>query len=127
MSEDFTILGKPVKEPIRKLETFAAPDDVTVVSMSSDELTSLCPVTGQPDFSTVEIEYAPDGLCIESKSLKLYLWTFREEGHFCESLASLIARDVFDAAKPHWCQVTLKQNVRGGISIQATARVGEDE
>jgi 7-cyano-7-deazaguanine reductase len=127
MSDEFTILGKQVSEPIRKLETFAAPDDVKVVTLLSNELTSLCPVTGQPDFSTVEIEYAPDGLCIESKSLKLYLWTFREEGHFCESLASLIARDIFDAAKPHWCQVTLKQSVRGGISIQATARVGENE
>lgn len=127
MSDDLTILGKPVMEPIRKLETFPAPDDIRVVSLTSNELTSLCPITGQPDFSTVEIEYAPDGHCIESKSLKLYLWAFREEGHFCEALASRIANDVFDAAKPLWCQVTVRQNVRGGISIYATAKVRQDE
>lgn len=127
MSDDLTILGKPVMEPIRKLETFHAPDDIQVVSLTSNELTSLCPITGQPDFSTVEIEYAPDGHCIESKSLKLYLWAFREEGHFCEALASRIANDVFDATKPLWCQVTVRQNIRGGISICATAKVGRDE
>lgn len=104
------------------LETFANPG-VTAVQMQSDELAAVCPVTGQPDFYTATIEYRPDALCLESKSLKLYLGQFRNEGHFCETLAVRIRDDVaavleLDAER---VQVTLDQKARGGITIRATA------
>ncbi|MDK2821615.1 MAG: 7-cyano-7-deazaguanine reductase [Clostridia bacterium] len=122
---DFSALGKDVREPSRKLEVFEKPSGVEKVVMESDEFTSLCPVTGQPDFQTVLIEYTPDKYCIESKSLKLYLWSFREEGIFCEALASQISKDIYNACRPHWCTVTVIQKPRGGIKITAKASAGE--
>jgi 7-cyano-7-deazaguanine reductase len=108
--------------PRPALETFDAPDHLETVTFASDELTSLCPLTGQPDFNTIEILYAPDRRCIESKSLKLYLWSFRDEGAFVEKLASTIATDVFEATDARWAQVTIVQHVRGGIVTTAAAR-----
>ena len=122
---EFTVLGKDVRGPSRKLELFPKPAGVEHVTLESDEVTSLCPVTGQPDWSTVIIEYAPDEHCLESKSLKLYLWSFREEGIFCEALADRIAQDVQAACKPHWCSVTVIQKPRGGITITARAKTGK--
>jgi len=104
------------------LETFPAPDHVQSVTFASDELTSLCPLTGQPDFNSIEIRYAPDRRCIESKSLKLYLWSFRDEGAFVETLAATIAGDVFDATDAHWVEVNIRQHTRGGIVTTALAR-----
>ncbi|MCA9981635.1 MAG: preQ(1) synthase [Anaerolineales bacterium] len=121
---DFTKLGKAMNAPSKELETFPAPPHVTAVSFTSDELTSFCPVTEQPDFNTVVIEYAPDQLCVESKSLKLYLWSFREERIFGEGLASEIAGDIFDKLAPHWVKVTLHQNIRGGLQMTAVAELG---
>jgi 7-cyano-7-deazaguanine reductase len=118
---EFEALGKQVREPRRALETFAKPAGVTRVAMESDEFTSMCPVTGQPDWGTVTIEYVPRGLCIESKSLKLYLWSFRDEGIFCEALADRISSDVFAACQPGWCRVTVVQKPRGGIRITSVA------
>lgn len=120
---EFQALGKRVTGPSKQLETFAKPSGVTEVTLASDELTSLCPVTEQPDFSSIEIVYQPAELCIESKSLKLYLWSFRNEGAFCEALASTIAHDVVAAASPHLCRVTITQQPRGGITIKAVAEV----
>jgi 7-cyano-7-deazaguanine reductase len=121
---DFDALGRSVREPRRKLEVFPKPAGIDKVVMDSDEVTSLCPVTGQPDWETVVIEYTPNRYCIESKSLKLYLWSYREEGVFCEALASQIAQDVYSACKPFWCKVTVIQKPRGGIRITATAVAG---
>jgi len=121
---EFEALGKVVREPRRQLEVFPKPPGVEKVVMESDEVTSLCPVTGQPDWETVTIEYAPNEHCIESKSLKLYLWSFRQEGVFCEALASRIANDVYSACRPHWCKVTVTQKPRGGIKIIASAVAG---
>ncbi|MGB9660673.1 MAG: preQ(1) synthase [Moorellaceae bacterium] len=121
---DFEALGKQIRYPRKKLEVFPKPPGVVKVIMSSDEVTSLCPVTGQPDWETVIIEYEPDDYCIESKSLKLYLWSFREEGHFCEALAAKIAQDIQEAAKPKYCRVIVIQKPRGGIKIEATAVAG---
>jgi 7-cyano-7-deazaguanine reductase len=83
----------------------------------------VCPITGQPDFYVATIEYWPDGLCIESKSLKLYLAGFRNEGAFCEALAVRIRDDAAEALElpPDKVRVTLRQKARGGISIVATA------
>lgn len=117
----FQALGKKVDGPSRELEVFPAPKGVTTIHFTTDEFTSHCPVTGQPDFSGVTIEYEPDEWCIESKSLKLYLWSFRNETAFCESLAAQIATDVKKACKPKKCKVTVAQKARGGIALTAVA------
>jgi 7-cyano-7-deazaguanine reductase len=122
---EFEALGNQVRMPVKNLETFPKPSGVDKVVLESDEVTSLCPVTGQPDWETVYIEFAPDKFCIESKSLKLYLWSFREEGLFCEALAAKIAQDIFKVCQPHWCTVTVSQRPRGGIKITATATLGK--
>jgi 7-cyano-7-deazaguanine reductase len=127
MEFDFKALGKDMSQPSKELETFPAPANVTLVSFTSDELTSHCPVTGQPDFNTVEIEYAPDKKCVESKSLKLYLWTFRDEQIFGEGLAGTIAQDIYDALQPFYCKVTLEQGIRGGLQMTAVAEVTRDQ
>jgi len=117
----FEALGNRVSTPSRRLEVFPAPPHVKRVVLESDEVTSLCPVTGQPDWETVRIEFEPEALCIESKSLKLYFWSLREEGAFCEDLSDRIAMDVYEACKPRRVTVTVTQKPRGGITIAATA------
>ena len=122
----FEALGNKTSTPVRRLEVFPAPPSVKKVVLESVEVTSLCPMTGQPDWETVRIEFEPDAYCIESKSLKLYLWSFREEGAFCEELAARIARDVYEACKPRRTTVTITQKPRGGITITATATCPEE-
>jgi 7-cyano-7-deazaguanine reductase len=117
----FKALGSRVTR-FQGFETFPTPPGVTEVTMVSDEVTAVCPVTGQPDWYTVEINYAPDRRCLESKTLKLYLQSFRNAGHFCEKLASIICEELFEALKPHDIRVSIKQKSRGGVSIVATAR-----
>ena len=119
-----TVLGNTVREAIEHVEVFPAPADVTVVRFSTDELSSICPVTSQPDLSTLVIEYEPFEWCIESKSLKLYLWGFRDRAVFAEALAAEIAREIMDTANPRAVTVTLTQRPRGGIEVQAVARLG---
>ena len=114
---------QPHKNEFTGLDTFPAPPSVTSVQMASDEVTALCAVTGQPDWYTVTITYRPDGRCIESKSLKLYLGSFRNRGVFGESFADQIARDVMEAAAPRWVRVTVVQKPRGGITITASAKL----
>lgn len=116
----FVALGQPGSEAYGGLETFPNPG-VSHVEMTSDELTAVCPVTGQPDLYVATIEYWPGPLCIESKSLKLYLSTFRNEGHFCEALAVKIRDDVATAVElpPDKVRITLRQKARGGITITA--------
>jgi 7-cyano-7-deazaguanine reductase len=106
---------------VLKAEAFSAPN-VQLVTMTGTEFTSICPKTGQPDFGTVIIEYEPRELCIESKALKYYLWSYRNEGAFCEALAAQIADDVIYAIKPKSLTVRVTQNVRGGIALVAEAR-----
>jgi 7-cyano-7-deazaguanine reductase len=124
---EFKALGHKVSEPSRSLEVFPTPAHVRKVVLESDEVTSLCPVTGQPDWETVRIEFEPGPCCIESKSLKLYLWSFRQEGAFCEALAARIAQDVFTACAPVWVKVTITQKPRGGITISAEASLPDPE
>jgi 7-cyano-7-deazaguanine reductase len=121
-STEFVALGHPGSERYVGLETFANPG-VSHVEMTSDELTAICPVTRQPDLYVATIEFWPQALCIESKSLKLYLSEFRNEGHFCEALAVRIRDDVAEALElpPDKVRVTLKQKARGGITITATS------
>jgi 7-cyano-7-deazaguanine reductase len=121
-SSEFVALGHPGSDRYAGLETFANPG-VSHVEMISDELTAVCPVTGQPDLYVATIEFWPQALCIESKSLKLYLSTFRNEGHFCEALAVKIRAEVAEALELPLdeVRVTLKQKARGGITITATS------
>ena len=121
MEGEFVALGKPGSEHYAGLETFPNPG-VSHVEMTSDELTAVCPVTGQPDLYIATLEYRPGPVCIESKSLKLYLSRFRDEGHFCEALAVRIRDDAAEAlqVEPDKVRVTLKQKSRGGITITAT-------
>src|SRR6476659_5028519 len=100
MNTELTVLGHTVREPIEHVEVFAAPAHVTTVRFSTDEVASLCPVTKQPDLSHVVIEYEPDQWCVESKSLKLYLWRFRDRAVFAEALAAEIAGEVMATADP---------------------------
>ena len=124
MSElpEFTALGHAGSEHYAGLETFPNPG-VELVELTSDELTAMCPVTGQPDLYVASIEYAPDELCLESKSLKLYLARFRNEGAFCEALAVKIRDDIAEALGLDQSRVTvtLEQKARGGITITAIA------
>ena len=101
-------------------QAFDAPN-VQVVTFTSSEFTSVCPITGQPDFGTVSIEYQPGAKCLESKSVKFYLWAYRNEGAFCESLAARIADDVVSAIQPRHVKVTVVQTPRGGIGLTAVA------
>ena len=121
-STEFVALGHPDSDQYAGLETFANPG-VSHVEMRSDELTAVCPVTGQPDLYVATVAFWPQALCIESKSLKLYLSGIRNEGHFCEALAVKIRDDVAEALElpPDKVRVTLDQKARGGITITATS------
>ena len=103
-----------------RAEAFPAPDIVRV-TLAATEFTSLCPRSGQPDFGSVVIEYTPRERCLESKALKVYLWSYRDEPAFCEALAARIADDVVYAIEPSGVRVEVHQNVRGGIGIVAVA------
>jgi 7-cyano-7-deazaguanine reductase len=120
--DEFVALGHAGSDAYAGLETFENPG-VSHVEMTSDELTAVCPITGQPDLYVATIEYWPDRLCLESKSLKLYLAGFRNEGAFCEALAVRIRDDVASALElpADKARVTLRQKARGGIEIVATA------
>jgi 7-cyano-7-deazaguanine reductase len=119
-STDFVALGHAGSEHFAGLESFPNPG-VSHVELTSDELVAVCPVTGQPDLYVATIEYSPGPLCLESKSLKLYLNGFRNEGAFCEALAVRIRDDVAEALElpAEKVRVTLRQKARGGISITA--------
>jgi len=121
-TDHLTVLGRTVQQPVEHIECFAAPAGCTLVRFTTDELASMCPVTRQPDLSRVVIEYEPDALCVESKSLKLYLWSFRDRAVFAEALAVEIADEVHRTAKPKRVTVTLTQRPRGGITVEAVAQ-----
>jgi 7-cyano-7-deazaguanine reductase len=120
--QEFVALGHAGSEHYAGLESFPNPG-VSHVEMVSDELTAVCPITGQPDFYIASIEYQPEGLCLESKSLKLYFARFRDTGAFCEALAVKIRDDVAAALEleADRVTVTLEQKARGGITITAVA------
>ena len=109
--------------PTTELETFANPHaarDYTV-RMQIPEFTCLCPRTGQPDFATLELEYVPDQLCVELKSLKLYIWSFRERGAFHEAVTNEIADHLDRALHARFLRLTARFNVRGGIYTSVVA------
>lgn len=117
-----TLLGNTVRRPTRKLETFPAPKRVTRVVFDAPEWTSLCPVTGQPDFCEVTVSYLPRKLCLESKAFKLYVQSFRSARLFAEEIADRLHRDLTRALDPVDLVVRVTQSPRGGIGITAEAR-----
>ena len=109
--------------PSKELEVFPNPKpsrDYTI-HIESPEFTCLCPKTGQPDFATLKLEYIPDQFCVELKSWKIYLWSFRNEGGFHEDLTNRILDDLVAALKPRFMRLTADFNVRGGIYTTITA------
>jgi 7-cyano-7-deazaguanine reductase len=109
--------------PTSELETFANPqlDRDYTIRMQIPEFTCLCPRTGQPDFATLELEYVPDRLCVELKSLKLYIWSFRERGAYHEAVTNEIADHIEHAVQPRFLRLTALFNVRGGIHTSVVA------
>ena len=118
---ELTVLGNTVRHAIEHVEVFPAPAGISTVTFTNDELASMCPVTEQPDLSSVVIEYVPDEWCIESKSLKLFLWGYRDRAVFAEALAVEIASEVMTTARPEQVTVTLTQRPRGGIEVCAVS------
>jgi 7-cyano-7-deazaguanine reductase len=106
--------------PSRQLETFpnSNPERDYEISFEAPEFTCLCPMTGQPDFATIRIRYIPDELCVELKSLKLYLWSFRDEGTFHEAVTNRIANDLIAALDPRFLEVEGDFYIRGGIKTK---------
>jgi 7-cyano-7-deazaguanine reductase len=108
--------------PSKNLETFAnpRPERDYHIAFECPEFTCLCPLTGQPDFATIRIEYVPDKLCVELKSLKLYLWSYRNEGAFHEAVTNRILEDLVAALAPRRIKVVGDFSVRGGIHTVVT-------
>ncbi len=112
------------RRPTRKLETFANPRPQRDyrIHMEIPEFTCLCPRTGQPDFATLTLDYVPDRRCVELKSLKLYVWSYRNEGAFHEAVTNRILDDLVRATRPRFMRLTAKFNVRGGINTTVVAQ-----
>ena len=109
--------------PSKRLQTFANPTPKRDyrICMEIPEFTCLCPLTGQPDFATLSLEYIPDRRCVELKSLKLYVWSFRNQGAFHESVTNRICDDLVKGLQPRFLRLTAKFNVRGGIFTSVVA------
>ena len=110
-------------KPSKDLETFDNPQperDYTI-RISTPEFTCLCPKTGQPDFATLELEYVPDRLCVELKSWKLYVWSYRDQGAFHEAVTNRILDDLVAATRPRFMRLTAIFNVRGGVYTTVVA------
>src|SRR4051794_40011440 len=111
-------LGEGKTVPTKQLDSFENPAqdlDYTIV-LDIPEFTCLCPISGQPDFARFTIEYRPDRKCVETKSLKLYMWSFRNEGAFHEAVTNSILRDLVKVLEPRWIKITGIFNARGGIT-----------
>jgi 7-cyano-7-deazaguanine reductase len=110
-----------------ELETFANPaaDRDYTIRMQIPEFTCLCPRTGQPDFATLELEYVPDRLCVELKSLKLYIWSFRDRGAFHEAVTNEIADTLAGTLDPRFLRLSARFNVRGGIHTTVVTERGQ--
>ncbi len=108
------------------IDTFPnpAPQRSYVITHVCPEFTSVCPKTGQPDFATIELDYVPDQSCIELKALKLYYYSFRNEGIYFEAVVNRILDELTEACKPRWMRITGRFNVRGGITSVIVAETG---
>jgi 7-cyano-7-deazaguanine reductase len=122
MQKQDRVLGRDVRGPIGADGLDSVPWEhggtSATVEFTTNELTALCPITGQPDFYELKLTYRPDVSLIESKSLKLYLWSFRDRGIFAEDLAATLLKDLVSACNPAEMTVDLTQQVRGGLQIR---------
>ena len=118
-----SIVPRTPQKPARVLETFPnpAPKRDFEIRFETEEFTCVCPMTGQPDFATIRISYVPDKLCVELKSLKFYLWSFRDEGTFHEAVTNRILDDLVGALKPRKAKVEGDFKIRGGIHTTVVA------
>lgn len=114
--------------PTKDLEFFAnpSPNRDYEIHFECPEFTCLCPMTGQPDFAGIDIRYVPDQRCVELKSLKLYLWAFRQEGHYHEAVSNRICDDLVSLLSPRYLQIEARFWVRGGISTTVTVEHSAD-
>ncbi len=120
--EGLTKLGRP-SQPSKQLEAFPnrTPGRFYLVTLDTNEFTCKCPLTGQPDFATIKVQYVPDQKVVESKSFKLYIWSYRDEGAFHEHVINQMLDDLVKVLDPHWCKVSGLFNVRGGVGITVEA------
>jgi len=121
MSDDLRFLGKQTNEPSTLLDVIDKPPNVKRVVLSAMEFTSICPVTKQPDSGKLTIDYVPDRFIVETKSLKLFLWTYRSRESFNEAIVDEIAQELFRQIKPLRLSVVGDFALRGGISVRAEA------
>lgn len=115
-------------QPSKKIDTFDNPKpgrDFTI-RIDIPEFTCLCPMTGQPDFATIIIEYVPNKLCVELKALKLYMWSFREQGAFHEAVTNEMLDDIVNVISPNFIRIRAEFNVRGGIYTTVVAEYKDD-
>jgi 7-cyano-7-deazaguanine reductase len=112
--------------PSRKLETFPNPKKGRdyEIEISYPEFTCVCPMTGQPDFATIRLSYVPDEVCVELKSLRNYLWSYRNKGVFHEAVTNRIADDLIRLMEPRWLQVEAEFHTRGGLSTTVRVETG---
>ena len=127
MDLDLHHLGKSSNQPIETVDLIPWTGGPIAVRLECADFTSLCPVTGHPDFATLSIEYAPDAHLVETKSLKLYLWRYRGEKAFNEHLVDAVAADLHGQIRPHWLRVTGRFHPRGGIAVTVRAERGDPE
>jgi 7-cyano-7-deazaguanine reductase len=124
--EDKRVLGREVQGPIRAEQLDTVPwnhaGTDALVEFSTNELTALCPITGQPDFYELRLSYRPGPRLLESKAMKLYLWGFRDKGTFAEDLAATLLKDLVAACDPVEMTVNLTQQVRGGLQIRTVVK-----
>ncbi len=124
--EEKRVLGREAREPIKAEQLDTVPwnhaDTDALVEFSTNELTAICPVTGQPDFYELKLSYRPGARLLESKAMKLYLWGFRDTGMFAEDLAATLLKDLVAACDPVEMTVDLTQQVRGGLKIRTVVR-----
>lgn len=130
MQREDQALGRDVRGPIGAEQLDTVPwnhgDTDAVVEFTTDELTALCPVTGQPDFYDLKLGYRPKEALLESKAMKLYLWGFRGQGMFAEDMAATLLKDLVAACDPREMTVDLTQQVRGGLRIRTIVRHTND-
>ncbi|MEM7349166.1 MAG: preQ(1) synthase [Acidobacteriota bacterium] len=125
--QDFTPqhLGKASNQPVDEVDLIPWTGGRIAVHLECSEFTSLCPVTGHPDFATLDIDYEPGRHLVETKSLKLYLWRYRERPAFNESLVDEIAEDLYRQLRPTWLRLVGRFHPRGGIAVTVRAERGE--
>lgn len=127
MTDELKHLGKASNQPIDRVDLIPWQGEAIHVRLDCAEFTALCPVTGQPDFAALVIEYVPRAHLAETKSVKLYLWRYRDTRAFNEQLVDTIATDLNEQLRPHWLRVIGRFHPRGGIAVTATAERGDRE